>query len=125
MNKVTFELPFHPDEALRGNSRATGQVKNRLKNQLMDSTIVRVRELDWEPMDRISIHYDIHYCGNQIDRDNFVIGCKPIQDALVHEGFVPDDNPNYVADPTTEYTRVKHRSDVKLIVTVSNVSVSK
>ena len=125
MNKVTFEFPFPPAEALRGNSRATWQVKNRLKNQLMDSTIVRVRELDWEPMDRISIHYDIHYCGNQIDRDNFVIGCKPIQDALVHQGFVPDDNPNYVADPTTEYTRVKHRSDVKLIVTVSNVSVSK
>lgn len=51
-----------------------------------------------------------------LDVEGFTSGCKPIVDALVHNGILPDDSPKYVAQPLGYTFRQKNRGVVIRLV---------
>ena len=118
---IKLEWDYMPPPQLRGNSRASWQEKLHIKNAYIDSAIIRLRQEDWEPMDKARITYHVYWCQKPIDRDNLHNGCKYLQDALVHEGLLKDDNPDILLDSTFEYTRVAKKKDVRFIMEIIEV----
>jgi len=120
--KFQIEYDHMPDKALRGNSRANhwGQ-KIKPKKVLQIETMIKLREVDPPPMDKINIKYFVYYCGKPIDHDNLIMGMKYAQDMLVEEGIIKDDNPTYIKGAATEYHRVKTKKEIKLIMEVTEI----
>lgn len=121
MSVEEFRLEFDgmPDPLVRGNARGTWRERAEATSVLRDTTYLLM--LERRPLPRFQkalATYHAYWCGTPLDRDNLIKGCKPILDEIVDVGILPDDGPDYV-DIRTEYTRVPHHKDVKLVVTVS------
>jgi len=118
---LRIEYPYMPPKELRGNSRTGWKARNQIKKVFQDNTIFRLLELDPEPMDQVSVKYIAHYCGKPIDRDNLTMGMKYALDCLVKQKIIKDDSPDVVKELITEYHRVPHKDQVKLIMEVTEI----
>jgi hypothetical protein len=123
---MTFSLEFDsmPDPLVRGNARFGHWAKpHRATRELRDTTYAKMlMRKPWPRFERVIVTYHAYWCGKPLDPDNLIKGCKPILDEFSDKSFgekrlIRDDGPDYV-EIRTEYTRVPHRRDVKLVVTV-------
>jgi hypothetical protein len=112
-----------PDPRVRGNARGSWHGQHRATSELRDSTYLKMLEQHpWPRFERAIVTYHAYWCGTPLDPDNLIKGCKPILDEFSdrssgEERLIQDDGPDYV-EIRTQYTRVPHRKDVKLIITV-------
>jgi hypothetical protein len=127
-----FRLEFDsmPDPLVRGNARGGWRPRAAATRALRDATFIKMLEAGqayWPRFQKAIVTYHAYWCQKPIDRDNLIKGCKPILDELTDQNhqyagreirLLYDDAPDRV-DIRTEYTRVKHRKDVKLVITVT------
>jgi len=59
------------------------------------------------------------YGSRELDHDNFVGGCKPLQDTIKEKGIIVDDRPEWLE---TEYYQVKCKRGLeKMVVRIEEV----
>tara|TARA_R110000787_G_scaffold37412_8_gene95047 strand:- start:1390 stop:1818 length:429 start_codon:yes stop_codon:yes gene_type:complete len=69
-------------------------------------------------------HMAIHYkwCGREPDHDNFVAQCKSYVDGIRRAGVFHDDDPKHLTREWPTFSRVKHKNQVEVIFTITEVS---
>ena len=118
MTSIIIAIAGMPPPVLRGNSRGHWAEKHKAFTSYHSSAFSRLRQLQWEPMEQVNIQYTVHYCGKPIDADNFLMGMKAAQDAIVSAGIIKDDSPQYINSISVEYVRVKHRDETKVVMAI-------
>jgi len=79
----------------------------------------RAREYNLDnPIDPATVHYHYRWCGSRPDQDNFIASMKHALDGLVAAEIIVDDDPSHVTGIDVTYERVRHRSEVGIMITV-------
>lgn len=81
-----------------------------IRNQMNLNKITRIKE---------SIKFNLVIIGTRkrdLDFDNFVGGCKQLVDALVHEGFIFDDDNKHLGIPKFIQLKVKKGNDPSVTI---------
>jgi len=119
---LRLEFDYLPPPVLRGNGRpGHWSQRHRAVKALREATWVRLLEVGGArlvPFPKATLEYHLHWCGKPIDQDGLCQGAKPILDEIVSAGYLEDDSPQYV-EIVVKYTRVAHRADVRLVVTLT------
>ena len=119
MSTLTILLPFLPPRALSPNARGHWSKRYKAGRQLGESVWVRAREVaPPAPWDRVTVQYKVFWCGKVPDSDNFIASMKPALDGIVRAGVCPDDGPEHVTILPVLYSRVPHRPQARVEITV-------
>lgn len=90
------------------------KMKLRLKWQWLVRAARLEAQLFPEPLAKAHLTF-VRYGARRLDHDNFVAGCKPIQDALRMERFITDDTLEVIGQPTYEQHIGKpHRTEITI-----------
>ena len=126
---LRLEFPYMPPQVLRGNGRpAHWSQRHRAVKDLREATWLRLLEVGGKretPFPKATLEYHVFWCGKPIDQDGLCQGAKPILDEIVSAdggGYLIDDSPEYLTILPVLYTRVPHRSDVRLVVTLTSAA---
>lgn len=67
------------------------------------------------PEHRVSVTIR-RYCAGHLDRGNFIGGCKPLLDALKHEGVIRDDTETWLDDRYEQHEarRCEARTEIEI-----------
>lgn len=97
--QITVNVPAKVslNVAMRKHYRAVNSLK-----QDWHYAVLEARPLQWEGLYPVDVLYQYHLKGSQIDSTNAGFMTKACEDALVHAGVFPDDNPNFVRRSTNE-----------------------
>ena len=125
-NVITIETDRLPHPKVRGNARGNRYVRRELVRQEKQFMLDRVEELELEhtwfpltPWTKARISYD-YYNSREIDHDNFHIGCKAWQDALVTAQILVDDKPSNLKLGHIEWHKAK-RGEEKVVIAIEEL----
>ena len=118
---IRIELPYLPPASFSPNSRvhwsaraADGKTVKEDVYYLLRAQLTTIPQLK-----AIALKYTIVVPDNRRrDYDNFISRTKPITDALVHAGLLPDDTPQYIKDfrLTFQYEKGKSATIIEIEV---------
>ena len=120
---MIIEVPL-PHRDLSPNGRPSRWAKTRAQHAQRDWVVVALRALgpfdpDTPLYGAVRLGYHVLWCGKPPDRTNIIGSLKSAEDALVSEGVVADDGPDYVLGHDVTYERVAKRRDAGVRITVS------
>lgn len=146
MRQIVIEIPYTPPGALRKNSHganrwAAKEARDLIQADTMvclsalgySSSTVHIRDGWWAA----EVQYISFYCGKPIDSTEFATGMAPVLDCFTPEkinhrsirkyvmpgiGLLPDDSPEYVRCLPTKYRRVPHKTDIKTLMIVTEIT---
>ena len=134
MEPIHVTMPIPPSD-IRGNSRAHWAKKAGKFKAYKISAFYLLREAmmksDWhyEPVNKVKVDYTVYYCGKAIDEDNFITGMKAFVDSLTRtktdndmaHSLIPDDSPDHFTIGRIKYTKVKHRTEARVEITIEEI----
>ena len=101
MTAVSFFLEGLPPSPNVMSKKAHWAYRAGARRDWQDRTVAALGD-DWQPMTRVRIELVLVHPGKPLnDPDNFVAAAKPIIDALVVAGVIPDDSFRTVVELTT------------------------
>ena len=117
--EIIIELDYGLPSALSPNGRAHWRKKATVQKEFKESVYYRAREYNLDnPIDPATVHYHYRWCGSRPDQDNFIASMKHALDGLVAAEIIVDDDPSHVTGIDVTYERVRHRSEVGIMITV-------
>ena len=125
----TLTIEFQPNSDLSKNGlgkshwRATSANKLSARN---DAYMLGRLEMEdgWETPATCNVAGTQYWCGKPFDWDGLATLTGPVIDGLVDAGVLPvDDSPEFILQYTMFAKRVKHRSESKVAVTITPVSI--
>lgn len=124
MNSITITTDRLPHPKVRGNAR--GKVSWVRRERMREEKAFMERLYysdDWGQgsanWTKARISYD-YYNNREIDTDNFHIGCKAWQDALVNVGLLKDDKPSTLKLGHIEWHKCK-RGEEKVVILIEEL----
>lgn len=110
---IRLELPYLPPASFSPNSRCHWSKRHRDGKVVENNVFYLLREqfATIPRFKRANLHYTMVVPDSRRrDYENFVARCKPVTDALVTAGLIPDDAPKYVLDYKLVFEVVKGKS---------------
>ena len=99
MDSIRIELPYLPPASFSPNSRVHWAVRSKDGKMVKEDVyyLLRAQCATIPQLKAITLKYTIVVPDNRRrDYDNFISRTKPITDALVSAGLIPDDTPEYI-----------------------------
>jgi len=123
---IHIETDRLPHPKVRGNARGNAYIRREIKREekaYMENHILdRFIPFGWipkTPWPKAKISYD-YYNNREIDADNFHIGCKPWQDAIVKAGILKDDKPSNLELGHIKWHKCK-RGEEKVVIEIEEL----
>jgi crossover junction endodeoxyribonuclease RusA len=119
MDTIKIELPYLPPASFSPNSRVHWAVRSKDGEMVKNDVYYLLRAFctTIPQLKAIALKYTIVVPDNRRrDYDNFISRTKPITDALVHAGLLPDDTPQYIKDfrLTFQYEKGKSATIIEI-----------
>ena len=122
---ITIEYPGTLPLALRKNRGNTTHWDRAKETKTMRETAYMLiheargeRDLHFE---RATIHVHQTYCGKALDVSGLASGSSALVDAFMDAGIIDDDGPETVFATSYGHTRVPHKDERRVTVTVTEV----
>ncbi len=118
MKRITFTLPAEFITGLNTRDRMHWGAKHRKQQEMNDRVHLELRSQFPRPIPKYthaSVRMTLH-SRHVMDTDNLSACGKPLHDAIVKAGLLPDDSPKYleVEKPLFEYDKDRRELEVEI-----------
>ncbi len=118
MKRLTFTIPSELITGLNVRDRMHWGAKHRKQKEMNDRVYLELRSQFPRPIPKYthaSVQVTLH-SRHVMDTDNLGVCRKPLHDAIVAAGLLPDDSPKYMEmeKPLFEYDKYRRELEVEI-----------